>query len=125
MLEIIPAEEDLYKILRVRNDASFLEIKKSYFKECRKFHPDKTVRRSLEEQKKDTEKIKELTRAYRIIKDPKKRQEYDLLRKQNPRLDNAEINVAFTQESVDFIFSTLSSLFVSLNISVIKSVPFS
>ena len=59
----------LYKILELEPNASLIEIKKSYRKLARKYHPDKT-------HSKDTEKFLKINYAYEILSDDKSRKEY-------------------------------------------------
>jgi DnaJ-class molecular chaperone len=68
---------DYYSILEVTKTASDAEIKKSYRKLALKYHPDKNGGDSSAE-----EKFKQISEAYQILSDSKKRAEYDL--KQNP-----------------------------------------
>ena len=69
-------DKDLYTVLGVSEDASQEEIKKSYRKLARKYHPDANPgNRSAEET------FKEVTDAYEILSDPEKRNRYDALRK--------------------------------------------
>ncbi len=68
--------KDFYKILGVKEDASKEEIKKVYRKLANKWHPDKN-----KGDKKAEEKFKEISQAYEVLSDPKKRQQYDTLRK--------------------------------------------
>jgi molecular chaperone DnaJ len=64
--------EDLYKILGVSKEASQDEIKKTYRKLARKWHPDINPGNKEAEQK-----FKDISRAYDAIGDPKKRKLYD------------------------------------------------
>jgi len=57
-----------YKTLEVEKNASEPEIKKAYRKLAVKHHPDKGG---------DTEKFKEITRAYEVLSDADKRSKYD------------------------------------------------
>ena len=66
-------KRDLYEVLGVSKDASDAEIKKAYKKLARKYHPD--LNRGHE--KEAEEKFKEVNAAYEILKDPKKRAQYD------------------------------------------------
>jgi molecular chaperone DnaJ len=63
---------DYYATLGVRRDASADEVKKAYRRLARELHPD--VNPDPETQ----EKFKEITQAYEVLSDPKKREMYDL-----------------------------------------------
>lgn len=65
------AGPDLYKILGVERDASADDIKKSYRKMARQFHPDVNNDTDAEE------RFKEISVAYEVLSDPQKRQQYD------------------------------------------------
>lgn len=66
--------KDYYKILGVADTADATEIKTSYRKLARKYHPDVSKEDNAEH------KFKELGEAYEVLKDPEKRAEYDQLR---------------------------------------------
>ena len=66
--------EEFYKLLGIAKNANDSEIKKAYRKLAVKYHPDKSPADKKEEY---TEKFKEITEAYEILCDPKKRQIYD------------------------------------------------
>lgn len=63
---------DYYAILGIRRDASADEVKKAYRRLARELHPD--VNPDPETQ----ERFKEITQAYEVLSDPKKREMYDL-----------------------------------------------
>jgi len=65
-------KEDYYILLNVKKDASDIDIKKSYRKMAMKFHPDRNPG-----DKKAEEKFKQISEAYEVLSDPKKRQAYD------------------------------------------------
>ena len=61
-----------YAILRVSEDANFQEIKKSYRKLAKKYHPDRNKSDNAEET------IKKINEAFETLSDRKKRKQYDL-----------------------------------------------
>lgn len=63
------ASKDYYKILGVDKDATPEQLKKAYHKLAHKHHPDKGGG--------DAEKFKEVTEAYSVLSDAKKRSAYD------------------------------------------------
>jgi molecular chaperone DnaJ len=64
--------KDYYAVLGVGRNATAKEIKDAYRKLARKYHPD-----ANNSDKTNEEKFKEISEAYEILKDPKKRKEYD------------------------------------------------
>lgn len=66
------AKKDFYSVLNVSRSASADEIKKAYRKLAMKYHPDKNPG-----DKKSEETFKEVSEAYEILSDPKKREMYD------------------------------------------------
>lgn len=69
--------KNYYDILGVSKNASKEEIKKAFKKLSIKYHPDKHVNDSEEEQKRCEDKFKEINEAYDVLSDDKKRNEYD------------------------------------------------
>ncbi len=66
------ANKDYYKILGVKKDAKADEIKKSYRRLARKFHPDVNPNDKAAE-----DKFKEVQEAYDVLSDEKKRKVFD------------------------------------------------
>ncbi|MBL8149143.1 MAG: molecular chaperone DnaJ [Blastocatellia bacterium] len=66
------AKEDYYKVLGVSRDASADEIKKSYRRLARKYHPDVNPGDKSAE-----EKFKQISEAFEVLSDSKKREIYD------------------------------------------------
>ena len=70
------SNKDYYKILSVAEKASQDDIKASYRKLALKYHPDRNPNN-----KKAEEKFKEVSEAYYVLSDSKRRQEYDEFRR--------------------------------------------
>lgn len=68
------APKDYYKILDVSESADKTAIKAAYRKLARKYHPDVSG-------KAGEDKFKEINEAYEVLSDPKKREEYDQMRR--------------------------------------------
>jgi curved DNA-binding protein CbpA len=67
-------ESDLYSTLGISPSATGAEVKKAYIKLAREKHPDVNKSNSAEE-------FKRIAHAYDILRDVRKRQEYDALRR--------------------------------------------
>src|ERR671915_1310638 len=63
---------DLYKALEVSKEASQEEIRRSYRRLARKYHPDANPGDRQAE-----ERFKEIQQAYEVLSNPEKRREYD------------------------------------------------
>ena len=70
--------KDYYAILEVAESASHNEIRAAYRKLALKYHPDKCPE---EKKKEGEEKFKEITAAYYVLGDEKRKKEYDDYRK--------------------------------------------
>lgn len=68
--------KDYYKILGVPENAAADQIKKDYRKLAIQYHPDKNKGNKQAE-----EKFKEISEAYYVLSDPKRRAEFDQFRK--------------------------------------------
>ncbi len=64
--------KDYYAVLGVEKEASEKDIKKAFQKLARKYHPDANP-----DNRKAEEKFKEISEAYEVLSDSKKRKEYD------------------------------------------------
>jgi molecular chaperone DnaJ len=68
----VPQKRDYYELLGVNRNASEDEIKKSFRRLAKQFHPDANP-----EDPNAAEKFKEIGEAYQVLSDPEKRQLYD------------------------------------------------
>ncbi len=68
--------KDYYKIIGVSEGASAADIKKEYRKLAIQYHPDKNKGNKQAE-----EKFKEISEAYYVLSDPKRKAEFDQYRK--------------------------------------------
>lgn len=64
--------KDYYAVLGLKKGASLSEVKKSYRKLARKYHPDVNPGDKAAEKK-----FKDISEAYSILSDPKKKEQYD------------------------------------------------
>jgi curved DNA-binding protein CbpA len=67
------SKKDYHEVLGVNKDASDNEIRRAYKKLAVKWHPDKHP----DNKKEAEEKFKEISEAYSVLSDPKKKSEYD------------------------------------------------
>lgn len=67
-------KSDYYETLGVKRDASVSEIKRAYRRLAKKYHPD---RNKGNKEKEAEEKFKEISEAYHVLSDKKKRAQYD------------------------------------------------
>jgi len=111
------ATKDFYKILGVSKNASEQEIKKTYRKLAKKYHPDTNKSDPNAERR-----FKEISEAYSVLSDSKKRQQYDELRKLGASgFDFRDVNKAGRTGarthgfgSSDFGFGGLGDIFSSI-----------
>ncbi|MCX5681048.1 MAG: molecular chaperone DnaJ [Candidatus Omnitrophica bacterium] len=83
-------KKDYYEILGIKKGVSEDEIKKAYRKLAMLHHPDRVA----SEQKKEAEdKFKEISEAYAVLSDPKKKQTYD-------QYGHAGIDQNYTSEDI-------------------------
>lgn len=68
-------DKDFYKVLGVSKDITPAELKKTYRKLARKYHPDSNPGDAKAEAK-----FKEISEAHSVLSDPEQRKEYDQIR---------------------------------------------
>ncbi|KAI9261706.1 hypothetical protein BY458DRAFT_251653 [Sporodiniella umbellata] len=73
--ELAPSSTDFYGVLNISRKATEEEIKESYKKLCRFFHPDKHT--DAEKKQKAESRFQVIQTAYEVLMDPKKRIIYD------------------------------------------------
>jgi molecular chaperone DnaJ len=83
-------KKDYYDILGVDKGASAADIKKAYRKLVMQYHPDRVPEN---EKKEAEEKFKEISEAYGVLSDPKKRQLYD-------QYGHAGVDSQYSQEDI-------------------------
>src|SRR4030081_3083136 len=96
-------KEDFYKILGVKRDAKPEEIKKAYRRLARKYHPDVNPGDKAAE-----DRLKQMSEAFDILSDPKKRKVYDRFGQYSDSLANAAAEGAgptYTRTGAPFDFS--------------------
>lgn len=69
---------DHYQLLNVARGASLNEIKKAFRREITSYHPDRFVRASAEEKQYARTRSQRINEAFRILRDSKLREHYDL-----------------------------------------------
>ncbi len=85
---------ELYGILEIKPNASEVEIKKSYLKLVKKYHPDRNKTPGA------AEHFQQIQTAYEILIDPKSRQEYQKMN-QTERTGFVEILEKIIRENID------------------------
>ncbi len=81
------AKRDYYEVLGINKNASEDEIKRTYRRLARKYHPDVNKAADAEE------KFKEVVEAYEVLKDPQKRRQYDQFGHVGPSGSGFGINI--------------------------------
>ena len=103
-------KRDYYEILGIQKDATQQQIKKAYRSLALKYHPDRV---SEDKKAESEEKFKEISEAYGVLSDPKKRQMYD-------QYGHAGIDQQYTYEDI-FRGADFSSIFGDLGLGDIFS----
>jgi len=112
------AKKNYYEVLGVKKTASAEDIKKTYRKLAVKYHPDKNPDNNA------AEHFKEITEAYSVLNDAKRRAEYDKeLQAESQMAQNSKAEDVFqdlshpknagTDSKSNFSFDTLSNIFTS------------
>ena len=83
---VIDKKVDLYQVLEVHPDAAPAEIRRSYFRLAKLYHPDLSVDTDSEE---NTERFLKIQKAYEILSDTQKRLEYDESRQKGSSTNDA------------------------------------
>lgn len=96
-------QRDYYEVLGVSKQASPEEIKRAYRKLVMQYHPDRV---GADKKKEAEEKFKEISEAYAVLSDPKKRELYD-------RYGHAGIDSRYTTEDL-FKGADFSTIFKDL-----------
>ncbi len=68
-------DKDFYQVLGVEKDVSAADLKKTYRKLARQYHPDSNQGDAAAEAR-----FKEISEAYAVLSDPEQREEYDQIR---------------------------------------------
>ena len=69
--------KNYYDLLELNNDATTEEIKKKYKKLALRYHPDRSTNDEETIKQQNEKKFKEITEAYNVLSDDKKRKDYD------------------------------------------------
>lgn len=100
---------DYYEILEVQKNSSLEEIKKSYKRLAKIYHPDKNIENGSDE------KFKQINEAYSVLSDSQKREKYDKYGHNFSKIDNR--NYYDINEHLSNMFK-MQILNIKLNVSV-------
>jgi len=76
MLLIVGAKKSYYESLGIEKTASKAEVKKAYYELAKRYHPD-SADKSSAKQRENAAKFAEVSMAYSVLSDSKKRRRYD------------------------------------------------
>jgi len=97
MIRHILRAKDYYSTLGVSKSADEKELKKAYRKKALKCHPDRNKAPGAEEA------FKKLSKAYDVLRDPRKKQIYDQYGEDSPQMSRAGRGAQFQQMTPDDI----------------------
>jgi len=97
MIRQILRSRDYYGTLGVAKDADEKELKKAYRKKALKCHPDRNKAPGAEEA------FKKLSKAYDVLRDPRKKQIYDQYGEDSPQMRQSAHGAQFQQMTPDDI----------------------
>ena len=111
---------DYYKILNVNIFSSEEKIKKSYRELAKLYHPDRNAGDDIA-----ADKFKEITEAYDVLSDKKKRMEYNIKYLANNKyvitgLAALGLGVSIIVGSKDFIYRSFYFLCILINEDMLK-----
>lgn len=90
-MQVSGKQKDYYRILQVSSDCDAKQLEASYKRLAKEYHPDHSTTA-------DIAKFKELTAAYRRLRNPQRRAEYD---QANPHLFRVARDMQLTGEGLD------------------------
>eukprot|EP00483_Globobulimina_turgida_P009832 UN09851 len=97
MVRNILRSKDFYKILGVSHDADEKQLKKAYRKKALKCHPDRNKAPGADEA------FKKLSKAYDVLRNPRKKQIYDQYGEDSPQMRQNGRGTQFQQMTPDDI----------------------